>query len=170
MKKIIFFAIIIILSLNIYAQDQLRQNQANFIYNFARLMQWPQYDEGQVIVNVLGETVVSDYLNFMANENQVAGKKLQARQTNLDNSSYCNILFIPTQNTHLLPQVLEQTVNKSVLIITENPDLTEAGADVSFTKQYSPVGDSTLTYTFNLNSIKSKDIQVAIEFIGFGKQ
>ncbi|MBN2890615.1 MAG: YfiR family protein [Bacteroidales bacterium] len=169
MKKIIalvFFVFTFTLS---FSQNAEKQHEANFLFGFARLMEWPQYEENQVVVHVLGESVVFDYLNYMSINSEVSGRKLIVRQSNLENAVNCNILFISEGNSYLLPEILGQSANKSVLIVTEKPGLTFQGADVSFSKKINSIGDSSLTYTYNLNTIKEKDIKVAIEFIGYGK-
>ena len=121
-----------------------------------------------VTVNILGETLVTDYLNTWAIQNEVAGHKLVAHKTSIENVSECNILFITKENTQLLSEVLSQSLNKSVIIVTEEPGMTSQGADISFLYNVTSTEDSTLTYTYNINSIQAKNINVAIEFIGYG--
>jgi YfiR/HmsC-like len=168
MKKAILLFSVTLLMFVAQAQNYSKQDEANYIFGFARLMDWPQYEGNQVIVNVLGETVVLDYLNFMSQNNEVGGRKLVARQANLSNAVDCNILFVTADKTYMLPEINALAVNKNVLIITESPNMIYSGADVSFASTSSSTGESALAYIFNLSSIQEKNINVAIEFIGYG--
>ena len=170
MKKILISISIVLFVFSGQAQDYFGKDKANYVFGFARLLNWSQYYEGQVVVNVLGETPVFDYLNVLSNKNSVSGRKLVTNRITRTNQIDCNILYLSENNTHLLSEIIANSKNKSVLIITETPRMTGLGADVSFAKKFSAVGDSVLTYTYNLESIKSKNIKIAIEFIGYGTQ
>ena len=166
-KAILLFSVTLLMFVG-QAQDYSKQDEANFIFGFARLMNWPQYEENQIVVNVLGETVVLDNLNFMSQGKEVGGRKLVAREANLSNAVDCNILFLTEDKTYMLPEINALAVNKNVLVITEASNMIYSGADVSFASTTSSNGDEALAYTFNLSSIQAKNINVAIEFIGYG--
>lgn len=157
------------LSLSAQEENTERKNQANILFNLARYIHFPNYDNNDVIINVLGESSVIDYINVLAKKNTVCGRKVIARQSNLTNAVSCNILFIPIQNTSLLSEISLMVNESPVLVITEAAGYTNAGADISFERGHQLNSDSTMTYTYNINSIKTKKILVSVEFIGFGK-
>lgn len=167
MKKSIFTFTFIFILFTGSAQDFFDHHKANFVYEFARLLNWSQYYEGEVVVNVLGETPVFDYLNDLSDENMVSGRKLSINKTTTANETDCNILFLTKKNTYLLPDIVANSIGKSTLIVTEAPNMTNSGADVSFVKKYSSTGDLFLSYIYNLNSIHVKNIKIASEFIGY---
>ncbi len=168
MKKIFVSFLLLLFCLTSFSQLSVKQHQANYIFGFARLMKWTEYKDNQVIVNVIGESLVLDYLNQLAYKNQVSGRKLLAKQSNFDNATDCNILFVTTANSYLVPALSQKCANTSVLIITEEEGLTNEGADISFDYKKISTGDSTLSYTYNFNSINQKRIAVAVEFFGYG--
>ncbi len=171
MKKFIFFITgLLIMSSIIYGQNSVKKNEANFIFGFGRLLNWSNYQNNIFIINVYGQSDVTDYINTLSFYNTSGGRQVQARQTSLINIANCNILFIPKGNISALDQIKKLLSGKQVLIVTESAGYTNSGADVSFSFKSVSAHDSVLSYNFNLNSIRSKNIKLSPEFIGFGME
>jgi len=60
MKKFIFFICGILFFSTIYGQNNAKMNQANFLFGFARLLSWSEYPDNTFIINVYGQSVITD--------------------------------------------------------------------------------------------------------------
>jgi hypothetical protein len=131
------------------------------------MIQWQNYKNNKIIINVLGESLVPDYINNIAVTNTANGKEVIARNTQISNALNCNILFITTQQENALLDISTMP-SSNVLIVFEGDPMLSFPADVSFNTKITSSGDSILTYKINLNSIKSKNFKVSPDFIGYG--
>lgn len=168
MKKFIFLIIGILLFSSSYSQNSSKMKQANYLFGFARILNWSEYQNNTFVINVYGQSSVTDYINTLSYKNTSGGHKITAKQVALNNILNCNILYIPKENTSQLGSVVSLLNGRQVLIVTEASGYTNSGADVSFSFKSVNVQDSVLSYDFNLQSIRAKNIKVSPEFIGYG--
>lgn len=168
MKKFIFLIIGISLFCSAYSQNSSKMKQANYLFGFARLLSWSEYPNNSFVINIYGQSSVSDYLNTLSYTNTSGGHKIIIKQVSLSNIPNCNILYIPNENTSQLGQITSILNGRQVLIVTEASGYTNSGADVSFSVKSVNSQDSVLSYDYNLQSIRSKSIKISPEFIGYG--
>ena len=70
MKKIILLFILGISTFIIHSQETHEQKIATIIYGFCRLVQWPDYPNNTIQINVYRESSVTDYINYLSKKNQ----------------------------------------------------------------------------------------------------
>jgi hypothetical protein len=117
-----------------HAQISVANAQAIFIYNFTRMVDWPEsYRSGDFIIGVLGncelQGTITDYTNNKKTGNQnIVIKKFAS----VEDITKCHILFVPFSKNKLLPDVANKLNGHSTLLIAERSGAIEAGAGINF--------------------------------------
>ncbi len=122
--------------------------QSIFIYNFTKYIQWPgEYNTGDFIIGVLGETKLDSELEKMAAAKTVNGRKIVIRKytaiTEADKK--CHILFLAAESSDLLNSVIQKTKDTPTLVVTERDGATKFGSLINF------VSDKTGKPRFEMN-------------------
>ncbi len=169
MKRFVFFLLVVACAVQLNAQNYVHKHQADFLFGFARLLEWQSYDNEGITVDILGSEKITEQLNLLGKNNLVGGRKFVAKNITANSEIKCNIIFIDKQSSFLLDYIMPKIVDKNILIVTEDEDLIFRGADVALSKRNSTVGTSSMTYIYNRKSIENKNIKAAIEFYGYGK-
>ena len=109
--------------------------KATFLYNFTKYIDWPdKYKEGNFAIGVLGTTAFYNDLNALLSTKTVGSQKFEIKSFSSVESitGICHILFIPAENSGLLPDVLKKMKGKSTLIVTEKGGLAKQGSAINF--------------------------------------
>ncbi|MFI5163754.1 MAG: YfiR family protein [Bacteroidia bacterium] len=109
--------------------------KATFLYNFTKYIEWPEkYKEGNFVIGVLGTTSFYNELTALLSTKTVGNQKFEIKSYASIGSinGICHILFIPTENSAMLPEVLKKMKGKNTLIVTEKPGLAKQGAAINF--------------------------------------
>lgn len=167
MKKNLFLIILLFVFSGIFAQDFDKKSQANFLFDFGRLLQWQEYNKEKIVINVYNGSSVIGYINNLATTNVVAGRDVSAQESNITNVGSCNILFIPEEGMSDFDTIVGQLRGKSVLVVTEVEGFLSEGADVEFDYNKISATDSVMSYRYNSASIKQKNIKISPEFSGY---
>ena len=169
MKKTFILLIILFFSMNfLYSQET--KPEAIYIYNFARLLNWSENAGNDIfLIQVIDDINMVSEINYYAKNKPVYQQKVVAEISNINSIGSGQIIYLPTSRSELLPAILEKTMNKNILIITEKSDLVSEGACVSFLWQVDEVtGAEILYYQYNEKNIIRQNIKLSIEFKGFG--
>src|SRR3989304_3319279 len=98
--------------------------KASYIYNFTKYINWPdKYKEGNFVIGVLGTSTFYNDLTALLSTKTVGSQKFEIKSfTSAESvSGICHILFVPVENSSMLPDVLKKMKGKSTLIVTEKP-------------------------------------------------
>ncbi len=109
--------------------------QSIYIYNFTKYIQWPEeYNTGDFVIGVLGETDLVEELQKLAREKKVNGRTILIKKyASLDNiDKKCCILYIASTSSNLLSNALQKTTGRSTLIITQKDGLGKIGSFINF--------------------------------------
>jgi len=109
--------------------------KATFIYNFTKYIDWPEkYKQGNFVIGVLGTTSFYNDLTTLLSKKSVGEQKFEIKSyTNTQSvSSVCHILFITSENSFMLPEVIKKLKDKSTLIVTEKSGLAKQGSGINF--------------------------------------
>jgi len=109
--------------------------KAIYIYNFTKYIEWPDnYKEGNFVIGVIGSNAaLMGELNHMAASKTVGSQKLEIRSvTNPTEAAQCHIIYILTDNSATLADVISKVKNHSTLIITDKPGMAKQGAGINF--------------------------------------
>ncbi len=141
MKKLllIFVSAILLSSWVVVVPDQSEEANAKikaiYIYNFTKYIEWPAaYKEGNFVVGVLGTSapLVAE-LNKMASSKTVGTQKFEIISVSTPSeSAKCHIVFILSDNSSQLADVLGKVKSKSALIVTDKSGLATKGSGINF--------------------------------------
>lgn len=133
--------------------------KATFIYNFTKYIDWPaKYKEGNFVIGVLGSTSFYNDLTAFLSTKTVGRQKFEIKSYATIETTYsiCHILFVPTENSYMLPEVLKKMKGKSTLIITEKPGMARQGAGINFT-----VENNKQRFELNKSNIEKYSLKVS---------
>jgi hypothetical protein len=159
MRKVLIVASLFFVSFlpHSNAQTQIARAQAMFIYNFSRLIEWPaNYKNGPFVIGVLGNSALQEQLQVYTSGKRVGSQPITVKTFNTPGDiSTCHILFVPFNNTKLMPNILTSVQGKSTLMITEKNGAIEEGAAINFVV----IGDKL---KFELSSENAVKYQIKI--------
>lgn len=157
MKNIFWIASFLLVMLtNNIANAQDDKFKALMIYNFTRVTGWPDdYLQGNFIITVLGESAVFDELNNIAQSKKVGIQTIEVKKiSSAGEITRSHILYVPSGQNALLPEVLKKTKDNGTLIISEKKGLTDPGACINFFAE-----DGQLKYQVHVANLKSKGLK-----------
>lgn len=135
MKYKFFITSILILLLKlslVKGQTDIPQAQAMFIYNFTRLIDWPE-KSGDFIIGVIGSNEVFNALTSYTQGKKVGLQNITVKQfKEVTDITPCNILFIGFSRTKNIPEILKIIGDNNTLIITEKTGAIQMGAAINF--------------------------------------
>lgn len=134
MKRLIGIIGLFIILTSMNSQTGIPRAQAMFIYNFSRLIQWPEsYRSGQFVIGVYGNAITFDELKNYTENKAVGSQKITVKKFMTPAEiGQCHILFIPFGKTKQLPEITAALGNKSTLIIGEKNGAIDKGATINF--------------------------------------
>ena len=142
MKKLLLIFLLPILVLSQSAAVPADQSEeagarikAIYIYNFTKYIEWPDnYKEGNFVIGVFGNNApLMSELTKMAASKMVGSQKLEIRSiSNPADAAQCHIIYILSDNSAVLADVMSKVKNHSTLIVTDKPGLAKLGAGINF--------------------------------------
>lgn len=140
-------------------EDTRYQVYSIFIYNFTKYIQWPdEYNTGDFIIGVYGETKLIKELDKLAQLRNVNGRKIVIKTYNSikEIDAKCQILFIDVAQSNNLSEVLEKTKTRSMLIVTNKDGLGKTGSLINFTTL-----EGKPTFEMNINALERRNLKFA---------
>lgn len=108
--------------------------KASYIYNFAKLIDWPEENKrGNFVIGVMGGSSMYQQLVTKYNGKNVGSQPIEIRKiSNTHNFSVCHVLFVDNDYNHVLNEVIPQIQDKSTLLITHKEGALSKGAAINF--------------------------------------
>lgn len=166
MKNIFFSTVIMLLCIYAYptiAQADIHEAENKvhsvFIYNFTKYIQWPEeYSKGDFIIGLLGNTKLDQELQKIAASKTVNGRKITVKKyTTIESiENKCNILFLTSESSNLLSDVLKKLSGSGTLLITHKEGLGKFGSLVNFVSENG-------RYRFELNTTAFEKSKLKLE-------
>ncbi|MES2139472.1 MAG: YfiR family protein [Bacteroidota bacterium] len=141
MKKILFilFSFLLFTSSIVVTPDAAEEANAKikaiYIYNFTKYIEWPDnYKEGNFVIGFLGSNfALLNKLSEMAETKKVGSQTIQIKNiTSVDNADKFNIIYILSDNSAQLSEVVSKVKGKCTLIVTDKPGLAKQGSGINF--------------------------------------
>lgn len=167
MKKITFLLSVFAFLMATQANAQLEKHQATFIYNFTRLVQWPEfYKEPAFILGVLGSNeAITKELRASMGDRTVAGKEIQIVEfASAGVIDKCHLLFVPNSENGQLNRAVSALSTQATLIVTENQGRQPAGSIINFS-----VVDGKLGITLDEGLAEAKKLLISRQLINFSR-
>ena len=142
--------------------------KAIYIYNFTKYIEWPDsYKEGSFVIGFIGNnSYLLSELSKMANAKKAGNQNIEIRNiTTLDDNAKYNIVFLLSDNSAQIGEVVSKAKGKSTLIVTEKPGLAEKGAAINFI-----VEDNKQKIELNKANIEKYKLKVAENLVKMSKQ
>ena len=165
MKKlvVILFSFLFFTSFEVVLPDQAEETTAKiqsiYIYNFTKYIEWPDnYKEGNFVIGFLGSnTSLLNELSKMSLSKKVGNQSIEIRNiTTVDDATKFNIIYVLSDNSTQLTEVVNKVKTKSTLIITDKPGLAKQGAGINFV-----VVENKQKIELNKSNIEKHKLKVA---------
>lgn len=95
--------------------------KASFIYNFAKLVDWPEeYKSGNFVISVMGGDNLYQELVKKYNSKQIGSQQIEIRKlSKTTNISKCHLLYIGEDCVELLPEISKKYNITPILVVTD---------------------------------------------------
>jgi len=144
--------------------------KAGFIYNFAKLVEWPGSAFPQpgnpIVIGVLGNDSFADVLDHV-----VDGKKIDSHSFSVKRLKWkevkecnCHILFIAAQESAHSDEIIQFVKTTSVLTIAETPGFAKRGGIINFTLQ-----DNKVRFDANVDAAKQAGLIISSRLLSLAR-
>ncbi|MGQ1946870.1 YfiR family protein [Geofilum sp. OHC36d9] len=168
MKKSIYVIVVVFaFSVVSTANAQLEKYQVTFLYNFTRLIQWPDlYKEPAFIIGVIGKnSQLAKVLKANMGSRTAGGRPINIVEFNsADEVKYCHMLFIPNGSLKKFDVIKSKLTGKSVLYVTESENGAPAGSIINLF-----VKDGKMVFTLNEDLAKANKLLVSSQLKNFAQ-
>jgi hypothetical protein len=133
MKRLLMLMILVpVVSFSSFSQ--VSKAQAMFLYNFSRLIKWPEANtQGDFIFGILGTEEVYNDLQHLTIGKKVGSQPIVVKLFKEPNQiTACHVLFIANNKLGQFNEVLNRVQNKSSLIVTEKKGMLNSGSTIDF--------------------------------------
>lgn len=128
-----------------------------FIYNFIKYIEWPSAHADFTIAIYQGNDDVQDAFKQMALKKSGTTQSYTIKNiSNLNEASTAQVLFIPNEQSAVLPEAAALAKEKPVLIVTEKDGLIKRGSGINFI-----VVDGKLRFELNRKSLDAAGLKVS---------
>jgi len=134
MKRIILTALLVISIVKInFAQVEMSQAQASFIYNFTKFFDWPQSEKtGDFTIGVLGAKGLSVQLEKVTKGKKNVTQNIVVKYfRNKDEISKCQVIFVDAYKSNNIIDIHKKT-GVHCLIISDSNTGIDKGAAIQF--------------------------------------
>lgn len=174
MKKLLFilFSFVLLTSSTVVLPGDSEEANARiksiYIYNFTKYIEWPEnYKEGTFVIGFIGSnSPLLTELTKMAASKKVGNQSIAINNiSSVDDNTKCNIIFIHSDNSGQLAEVITKSKGKSTLIVTEKPGLAEKGSAINFI-----IEDNKQKIELNKANIEKYKLKVASTLVSMSKE
>jgi hypothetical protein len=167
MKKIFFlilFGVIIVFKgYKVQAQDA--KFKALIVYNFTKLLDWPD-KSGDFVIEVVGNAELAKELADFTQTRKVAGvQNIVVNKVLPENVSNAQIIIVGLTESDKLSDIIAKAGSRNVLIVTEKKGLIKKGAGISLMKE-----NGAWQFQFDENNIKKYGLKISADFRELGVQ
>lgn len=134
MKRLILsFSVFLLINFTLSLHAQVSDAQALFIYNFSRLVEWPEeVKSGDFIIGIYGKSDTEESLKSFVSNKKVGSQNVVVKTFNdVNEISQCHILFVSSGKSSSMLNI-NNAVGKGTLIVGEKQTLVNDGAAISF--------------------------------------
>lgn len=135
--------------------------KAAFLYNFARLVDWPKEafksNSDPINLCLIGEDHFDNALRTIQNKKIQKRRLVIQRFIKLSDVSYCHILFISHSELNRISEILAATRTYPILTVSEIPDFAEQNGHIRLFLS----DEEKLNLEVNLDSIKQSKLTIS---------
>jgi hypothetical protein len=144
--------------------------KAGFIYNFAKLVEWPGYAWGPqgtpIVIAVLGNDAFADVVDNVVNGKRIDGKPFVVKRLKAKDlkDCGCQILFIASQESGRADEIIQMMKNSSVLTIAETGGFAKRGGIINFA-----LHDSKVRFEVNVDAAKQAGLNISSRLLSLAR-
>lgn len=143
--------------------------KAAFLYNFARLVDWPdgtfQTDSDQFQLCLIGTDPFAEALHPIQNK-KVRGHPLRIQRImSLNDVQQCHMLFISRSEKNRLNEIIQATSAYPILTVSELADFAEHKGHIRLFVS----NNNKLSLEVNLNAIKASNLNISSRILSLAK-
>src|SRR6202163_2091297 len=138
--------------------------KAGFIYNFAKLVEWPTsafaQQDSPIVIGILGDDPFGGTLDRIVADKKINGRGFAIRRLrwskDLKDLRDCNILFVSSSEKEHIDSVVDAMKWLPVLTIGDTPGFAKRGGIVNFTLE-----DNKVRFEVNVEAAKRADLTIS---------
>ena len=143
--------------------------KAGFIYNFAKLVDWPgaafTQPDSPIVIGILGAdpfgpTIDKVLAGKKVNDHAFVIKRLKSPAEAKD----CHILFVSASETSRINDAIRLTKSMPILTISEVPGFANRGGIINLTLE-----DSRVRFEVNVDAAKAADLNISSRLLALAK-
>jgi hypothetical protein len=154
MKRLVLL-ILFIFAASFSGFSQISNAQAMFLYNFSRLIKWPESGtQTEFVFGVLGNQEVYNNLVTITNGKKVGTQSIVVKYFKDSREiTACQVIFVANNKLAQFNEVLGKVQNKSSLIVTEKQGMISSGSTIDFV-----VADNKLRYMVSEENARKNNL------------
>ncbi len=141
--------------------------KAAFLYNFAKLVEWPGGSAAKtIVIGILGSDPFGAVLDFTFEDKVIAGKRFEVRRfQRIDQLQVCHVLFISDSEQKNFGRILEAVRGMPVLTVSDARDFVSAGGIIELVLE-----DSKIRFDINLSEAKRSGLRISAQLLQLARQ
>lgn len=154
---------------NTFADYDEEKLKAAYIFNFSRFASWPELSLPEhLTICIITENSPGAALKALETRS-VNNRKIDVRYySSLVKINGCAVAYLPSSDTRLQQQLIDQVQHRSVLTISNGVDFVEMGGMIGFVEKYTLRKfrqSSGLGFAINLNAAKQANIKLSSKLL-----
>jgi hypothetical protein len=146
--------------------------KAGFIYNFAKLVEWPTISFAQpdspIVIGILGEDPFGATLDKIVADKKINGRGLAVKRVkwsrDLKDLKDCNILFVSASEKEHIESVIDAMKGLPILTIGDAPGFAKRGGVMNFVLE-----DNKVRFEVNVEAAKHADLTISSRLLTLAK-
>jgi uncharacterized protein DUF4154 len=146
--------------------------KAGFIYNFAKLVEWPTtafaQPDSPIVIVILGNDPFGATLDRIVADKKIDGRGIAVKRVkwskDFKDLKDCNILFISLSEKEHVDSVVEAMKGLPILTIGDAPGFAKRGGIINFTLE-----DNKIRFEVNVEAAKHADLIISSRLLTLAK-
>jgi hypothetical protein len=159
-RKTLLLCVMLLSCIITYGQEE--KFHAIFLYKFIENVSWPDARKN-LVIGMMGDTGVHAEFEKMVKAR--GNTNLTVKKIDLDDAYSCDVVFVPASRNAQFTTLLERTTGRSILIISETPDMGKKGAGIVFLKE-----GTKLSFAINKSSLEARNLKISTTLLSLGKE
>ena len=138
--------------------------KAGFIYNFAKLVEWPTASFAQpdspIVIGILGEDPFGATLDRIVADKKINGRGFAVKRVkwsrDFKDLRDCNILFVSSSEKEHIESVIDAMKSLPILTIGDAPGFAKRGGIINFMLE-----DNKVRFEVNVEAAKHADLTIS---------
>lgn len=154
---------LLMLSTTVFSQEG--KFKALFMYNFTKYLEWPaEKQEGDFVIGVFGKSDITKELEIIAAKKKVGSQSIVVKEINpASNLSGCHILYVPTNQSSKINDIVAKCSKKGTVLITDKPGMAKTIAGINYIKV-----DGKQSFEINKSNLEKQGIKINSSLLSLG--